>query len=112
MPYFLHQWRYKSDQIRAMVTHPQQRAEVVRLAIEAYGGTLHQFFFTFGTYDGLSISEFPDNETALACVMSIVGQGGLQMLETTVLITPEEGERSMRQAHTTVAPPLYSPPSK
>ena len=38
MPFFLHQWLYKDPAIRAMVTQPQDREEIVRLVVH---GTLH-----------------------------------------------------------------------
>jgi uncharacterized protein with GYD domain len=98
MPYYMHQWAYKDSQFRKFVTEPQNRAEIVRVAVEAFGGKLHQFFFTFGEYDGISISEFKDNETALACLMAIVGQGALAVMRSTVLLTPEEAERAMGSA--------------
>lgn len=104
MPFFMHQWVYKDKEVHAMVSSPQDRSEVVRLATEAFGGTLHQFFFSFGEYDGVAISEFPDNETATACLMSIIGQGGLKDIVTTVLMTPEESESAMTRAHDVLSP--------
>jgi uncharacterized protein with GYD domain len=98
MPYYLHQWTYKDEQIRAMITKPQNRADVVRVATEAYGGKLHHFFFSFGEYDGVSISEFPDNVTAMACLMSIFGEGRLASIKTTALLTAEESQEAMRRA--------------
>jgi uncharacterized protein with GYD domain len=98
MPYYLHQWHYKDQQIKRMLIEPEDRADVVRTATEAFGGTLHSFFYCFGEYDGLSISEFPDSETALACLMSIFGQGRIHAVRTTTLFSPEEGLRAMRQA--------------
>ena len=59
-------------------------------------------FATCVQYDGVAISEFPDNETALACLMSIFGQGGLHKIKTPVLITPEEGQGAMAKAHNLV----------
>jgi uncharacterized protein with GYD domain len=109
MPFFMHQWTYKDPQVRAMVTHPQDRAEIVRDAIETFGGKLHSFFFSFGGYDGMCITEFPDNKTALASLMSIVGSGGLSTIKTTVLVTQEEAKAAMMLAHDLVAP--YTPPS-
>ncbi len=110
MPFFLHQWLYKDPEIRAMVTQPQDREEIVRLATEAFDGKLHGFYLCFGEYDGVGISEFPDNKTALACMMSIVGQGGLATIRTTPLITTEESKEAMLLAHSVISP--YQPPSK
>jgi uncharacterized protein with GYD domain len=110
MPFYLHQWSYKDPQVRAMVTTPQDREEIVSLAARAFGGRLHGFYFCFGDYDAMCISEFPDNRTAMACVMSIVGQGGLASLKTTALITKEEARDAMGDAHDKVSP--YTPPER
>jgi uncharacterized protein with GYD domain len=110
MPFFLHQWSYKDPSVRAMVTKPQNREEIVALAAEAFGGRLHGFFFCFGDYDALCITEFPDNRTAMACVMSVVGQGGLVCLKTTPLVTEAEARDAMRDAHDTVS--RYTPPAR
>ena len=109
MPFFMHQWNYKDNQVLAMVSNPQNRSEVVRLATEAFGGKLHQFFFAFGQYDGVAITEFPDNETATACLMSIMGQGGVVDIVTTVLMTTEEAQSAMKKAHDVLSP--YKTPS-
>lgn len=98
MPMFLHQWIYKSEQVDAIVTECMNREEVVRVATEAFGGKLHHFFFCFGDYDGMAISEFPDQETALACLMTIFGHGGLQRVNTTVLLSPEQSRRAVQLA--------------
>jgi uncharacterized protein with GYD domain len=108
MPLYLHQWLYKDPSIRAMVTHPQDREEIVRLAIEAFDGKLHGFYMCFGEFDGVAISEFPDNKTAMACMLSIVGQGALATMRTTPLLSMEEARESMLLANTVVSP--YQPP--
>jgi hypothetical protein len=56
----------------------------------------------------MCISEFPDNRTAMACVMSIVGQGGLATLRTTALLTQEEAGGAMNDAKGVFSP--YSTP--
>ncbi len=109
MPHYLHQWAYKDREVRAMVTAPQDREEVVRVAIEAFGGKLQGFYFCFGDYDGTCITEFPDNETAMACLMSIFGQGGLHTVRTTPLMTQDECRAAMDTARRIVTP--YEPPS-
>ena len=109
MPFFMHQWTYKDAQVKAMVQRPQDRAETVRDAVEVFGGKLHSFFFCFGDYDGMCITEFPDNKTALASLMSIIGPGGLSALRTTVLVTQEEAKAAMMLAHDLVV--SYTPPS-
>jgi uncharacterized protein with GYD domain len=103
MPMFLHQWGYKDESVRAMVVEREDREEVVRLATEAFGGTLHHFYYCFGDYDGCAISEFADTETALACVMAVFGQGRVRSVKTTLLFTPDQGARAIGRAWDIVA---------
>ncbi|MBP0639446.1 GYD domain-containing protein [Cupriavidus sp. AcVe19-6a] len=98
MPQFLHQWAYKDDQVRAMVVEQQNREEVVRIATQAFGGKLLCFWFCFGEYDGAAITEFEDNETAMACLMSIYAEGRLRVLNTTPLLTWEQSQAAIRKA--------------
>jgi uncharacterized protein with GYD domain len=109
MPYFMHQWRYKDPQFRAMVDKPQDRAETVKRTVEAFDGKLHRFYFAFGDYDGIAIAEFPDNKCSAACLMTIVGGGGLESVKTTVLLTTEEASEAMELAHDKISG--YEPPS-
>ena len=109
MAYFLLQWAYKDPQIKAMIDRPQDRTAAAKKAIEAFQGKLHSFFFAFGEYDGAAIAEFPDNESAVASLMTIAGGGGVARLKTTVLITAAEAERAMRKANDTQSG--YRPPS-
>jgi uncharacterized protein with GYD domain len=100
MPLYLHQWNYKDRQIQQMLDDVEEidRAELVRTATEAFGGSLHQFFYCFGEFDGVAIAEFPDETTALACVMSIYGQGRIHAVRTTPLFLPEDGVKAIRYA--------------
>jgi len=108
MPYYLHQWRYKDGQVREMLlgTEKLDRVEIVRTATEAFGGTLHQFFYSFGDYDGMAVSEFPDEESALACVTAIYAQGRIHQVRTTPLFTSEQALRAMDAATRTLQPPV------
>jgi uncharacterized protein with GYD domain len=81
-----------------LVDTPQDRPEELRKAVEAFGGRLHQFFFAFGEYDGVSIVSFPDNESCAACAVTLTGAGANTTLRTTVLLTANEGQAAMRRA--------------
>lgn len=107
MPLYLHQWRYKDEQIRQMLENQESsdRADVVRTAIEAFGGTLHGFYYAFGDCDGVAISEFPDEATALSCVMLIYGQGRIQNVRTSTLFTQQATLAAVRQAQDVLHPP-------
>ena len=98
MPFYLFQWRYKDPAIKAMMETPQDRPAELRKAVEAFGGRLHQFFFAFGEYDGVSIVEFPNNESCAACAVTLTGAGANTTLRTTVLLTANEGQAAMLRA--------------
>jgi uncharacterized protein with GYD domain len=99
MPFYMTQWSYKDSQMKRFITEPSDRAEVVRVAIEACGGELHSFFYCFGQYDGVAISSFPTQEMALACWMSMFGAGRNKEIHTTVLIESTEGLHAMEIAN-------------
>ena len=97
MSFYMFQWRYKEAALKAMVQHPQDRSEAARAAVEAYGGKLHHFFFAFGEFDGVTISEFPDAESATAAALTIGTGGAASATKTTVLISTEEAVRAMEK---------------
>ena len=112
MPFYLSQWIYKDTTVRQMILQQQNRQEVVRVAIEAFGGKLHSFFFSFDEYDGLCISEFADEETAQACLMTVLGQGAVQRIRTTLLFSQEATIRSIQKAKEVFGEPGASTPGK
>lgn len=95
---FMHQWSYKDPQVREFINQDDTRADVVRTAIEAFGGRMLGFYFCLGDHDGVAISEFPDEETALACVMLIFGQGRVRSVQTMMLFPPDSVLNSMQIA--------------
>jgi uncharacterized protein with GYD domain len=100
----MHQWTYNDERTHSIIVESRGRADVVRIAIEAFGGKLREFYMCFGEYDGVAITEFPNDVTALACIMSIFGQGGLNSVKTTVLISSEAAQQAMELAQKTIGP--------
>ena len=112
MPFYLFQWKYNDPAIKAMVETPQDRPEELRKAVEAFHGSLHQFFFAFGEYDGVSIVEFPNNESCAACAVTLTGAGANTALRTTVLLTASEWQSAIGRASSTChgyRPPVSYP---
>src|SRR5262245_43895941 len=103
------QWTYKDRQIQALVDNPHDRYEVIRKLFEAFGGKLHQFYFAFGDYYGVLFAEFPDNTAATACLLTVAKSGAVDQLKTTVLISPKEALKAMKQASETKSG--YTPPA-
>jgi uncharacterized protein with GYD domain len=109
MSFYMLQWSYKDQQVAALVQHPHDRYEVVSKLLKDHGGTLHSFFLSFGDYDGVAITEFPDNTAATACLLTILRSGAVSQLKTTVLISPKEALRAMKLASETKT--SYLPPT-
>ena len=65
------------------------RRQVVTDAIEALGGSLESFYFTFGDEDVVVLAELPDDVTAAAFAMETSSSGRVSV-STTVLLTPEQ----------------------
>ena len=93
MPFYLFQWKYKDPAIKAMVDTPQDRPAELRKVVEAFGGRLHQFYFAFGEYDGVSVVEFPDNESCAACAVTLAGAGANTALRTLCCSQRANGSR-------------------
>ena len=109
MSHYMLQFSYKDTALKAMVDKPQDRSAAARAVIEAHGGTLHQFFFAFGDYDGVAFVEFPDNESATAGVLTVASSGAFASVKTTVLITPDEALGAMNKANALRS--SYTPPT-
>jgi len=109
MAFYMIQWSYKDQQVAALVRQPHDRYEILSKLFKDYGGALHQFFLSFGDYDGVAIAEFPDNTTATACLLTVLRSGAVSQLKTTVLISPKEALKAMKLAGETRTD--YLPPN-
>ena len=97
MPFYMHQWTLSQPAVKALVDNPQNREDAARKVVEGLGGTLHQFFFTFGHYDGLAIAEYPDDETAAAVAMAVSAAGTASRMETTKLLRATDAMSAMQR---------------
>ena len=106
MPFYMTQASYTPEAWKAQAANPQDRAAVMGKMIEAAGGKMLHFFFAFGEYDGVIISEAPDNTAYSSVALAAAAGGGLSKLKTTVLMTTEEGLAALRR----VGEVAYRPP--
>ena len=107
MPYYMLQATYTSETWAAQVANPQNRVEIVRPIFESLGGKIESAYFSFGEYDVVLMTEFPDNVSAAAISVALSPGGGLKNAKTTPLMTIEEGTEVMRKAGGTgYRPPL------
>jgi uncharacterized protein with GYD domain len=104
----MYQASYTSEAWAEQLKNPQNRLEQMRPMVEAAGGKLLAFYYAFGEYDIVAIMEAPDNITASALALAVVGGGALKNGKTTVLMSVEDGIAAMRKASGTG----YRPPGR
>jgi uncharacterized protein with GYD domain len=90
MPMYLTSFSYTPETWAMMIAEPEDRRRAATAYIESVGGKLHGFWYAFGTHDGITLWEAPDNVSMAAVALAIGGGGGLSSIETTVLLTVEE----------------------
>jgi uncharacterized protein with GYD domain len=98
MPLYLSRFSYTPETWARLMTNPEDRREAARSYIESVGGKLHGFWYAFGSHDGYTLWEAPDNVSMAAVAVAIAGGGALSSLETTVLLTVDEAIEAMRKA--------------
>ena len=98
MPYYLHQVAFTPEAWGKMVKQPQDREAAMRPVIEKLGGKLISYWFCFGDYDSLLITEFPDHASAAAAPMAASASGMLKAVKTTPLMSMKEAMEAMRKA--------------
>ena len=98
MPLYLSRFSYTPETWARLIANPEDRRKAAQSYIESVGGTLHGFWFAFGTHDGYNLWEAPDNVSMAAVALAISGGGALSSCETTVLLTVDETISAMRKA--------------
>ncbi len=90
MPLYLTKFSYTSETWARLIGNPEDRRKAAQSYIESVGGKLHGFWYAFGTHDGYSLWEAPDNVSMAAVALAITAGGALSSFETTVLLTVDE----------------------
>jgi uncharacterized protein with GYD domain len=92
MPIFISQGRYSREAIKGLVAKPEDRGELVTKVIEAAGGKLLAYYVTFGEYDWLTVSEFPDHQGISTVMLAAAAGGGITDMKTTLAMTGAEAK--------------------
>ena len=66
-----------------------KRARAFRAVIESRGGKLRAHLYTLGEYDIVMVTEFPDDDTAAAAVLTLASLGNVRA-KTMRAFTDEE----------------------
>jgi len=106
MPLYLSKFSYTPEAWARMIRNPEDRRPAAEAYIESVGGKLHGFWYAFGTHDGYTLWEAPDNVSMAAVALALSGGGALSALETTVLLTVDDTLEALRR----VGDVQYRPP--
>jgi uncharacterized protein with GYD domain len=98
MAHYMHQIAFTPEAWAKMVNNPQSREAAMRPMFEKLGGKLLSYWFCFGDYDAVLITELPGNVSAAAACMASAQAGTLKALKTTPLVSVEESMEAMRKA--------------
>ncbi|HVW83421.1 MAG TPA: GYD domain-containing protein [Bryobacteraceae bacterium] len=100
MSQYLLQVSYTPEAWSALVREPQDRSKVIDAVIRNLGGSMERVWFSFGEHDLISIVEMPDGVSAAAFSMAISAGGACRNVQTTPLLTAQEGIEAMKKAAT------------
>lgn len=98
MARYMSQFAYTSDAWATLVQNPQNRADAVGQLAEKFGARLIDLYYAFGDYDGVIITEAPDDVTVTAMILAAIAPGHVKSIKTTRLLTVEEAMEAMRRA--------------
>jgi uncharacterized protein with GYD domain len=104
MPKYLLEVNYTLEGVRGVVAKGgSARKTAAQAAAKSLGGKLESFYFAFGGNDVYTVADMPDNTAAAALALAVTAGGGA-VVNTVVLLTPDEIDAATKQ---TVK---YSPP--
>jgi uncharacterized protein with GYD domain len=98
MALYMVQATYTSEALATLAKNPQDRSVPVRELVQKLGGRLVGFYFCYGEYDIVGLSELPDDSAATALALAVASAGHLKAFKTTKLFTAEETIEAMRKA--------------
>ncbi len=98
MSLYLSRFSYTPETWARLIANPEDRRKAATSYIESVGGKLHGFWYAFGTHDGYTLWEAPDNVSMAAVALAISAGGALSSHETTVLLTVDETIDALRKA--------------
>jgi uncharacterized protein with GYD domain len=98
MPLYMTQFSYTAEAWAALARNPQDRSQGIEALAEKLGARLVSLHYCMGEYDGVVLSEAPDDTTAIALAIAAVSPGHVKAIRTTRLISVAEALEAMRKA--------------
>jgi uncharacterized protein with GYD domain len=106
MPKFLIKAAYTPEGTRGLMKEGgTARKAAIQKLIEAQGGRLETFYFSYGVDDVIIIVDMPDQNAGLALSLAVNASGAVR-LQTSPLITPEELDKAAKVSV------IYTPPGR
>src|SRR3979411_1701045 len=99
---------YTAEAWSKMIDNPGDRTAAVSKAVEALGGKLEAFYWSFGDDDFLGIIEVPDDSAGAAFSVAVGSAGTLPHVRTIKLVSLDEGRKVLEKAKAAKA--AYAPP--
>ena len=91
--------------------NPQGRAAAFGDLLKRAGGSLVNFYYSYGEHDGVAIFEVPDENVAYGVTVAVLAAGHLKAARTTRLFTTDETMQVLRTANALpYQPPMPRPP--
>lgn len=95
MAKFMYQASYTAEGFKGLIKDtPSGRRQAVQKAIEALGGKVESFYYSFGSDDVVVIMDLPDNVTAAGLALN-VSASGMVRGHITTLLTVEEADKAL-----------------
>ncbi len=101
---------YSPEAWKAMTENPQDRSIAVKQLVEGVGGKLECFYWMSGAFDGFSVIELPDGQSAGAFAAIVKATGSLQHYETHMLTSMNDAVAMLKKAQ--AATKSYRPPGR
>jgi uncharacterized protein with GYD domain len=98
MARYLIQVSYTAESWAAQVKNPQDRLKAVGEMLAPAGITFVDVYYSFGEFDIVGIVDGPDNATTAAGMIAVAAGGACSKLQTTPLLTAEEGLEAITKA--------------
>ena len=98
MPLYLSKFSYTPETWARLISNPEDRRAAAKTYIESVGGKLNGFWYAFGTHDGYTLWEAPDNVSMAAVALAISAGGALSSFETTALVSVDDTLNALRMA--------------
>ncbi len=98
MAHYLIQASYTSGAWATQIKDPQNRIEQVGKMFASKGVKFISGYYSFGEFDLCFILEGPDNVSTASALIATAAGGAISKIQTTVLMTAEEGLEAIKGA--------------